>query len=199
MNTELPVVSELIPIEQYNLALEEEFIQAGQVLLEIGRKAFLGLGELVAWKMARECAEDEASRSALIARYANAWGVSRANLVKAVVIVTKFPEVERAEDLPPTVTYEVLSGSASAAEAEAGMRTAIGNGWGAADVREAKLLKARGLTPEGEWQRPQLFCRDNVIWLRDAAGAEVWLAQLNPELSEIVQRGIALLRYRARV
>ena len=78
MNTELPVVSELIPIEQYNLALEEEFIQAGQVLLEIGRKAFLGLGELVAWKMARECAEDEASRSALIARYANAWGVSRA-------------------------------------------------------------------------------------------------------------------------
>ena len=196
---ELSVVTELIPIEQFNLALEDDFIQAGQLLVDVGRKAFIGLGELVAWKMCRERAEDEDSQSAIIARYASAWGVSRSNLVKSVVNVTRFPEVARAEDLPPTVTYEVLSGSGTPEEAETGMQTAIEQGWGSGAVREAKLLKAKGLTPEGEWRRPHLFHRDGVIWMRDEHGEEVWLAKFNPEITELVQSGVALLRYRARV
>lgn len=194
--SDLSTVRELLP-DGYDLAREEDFIQAGQVLVEIGRKAFLALGELLAWKIARERAEDEPSRTRIVARYASAWGVSRSNLIKALVLCERFPDVDPPADASPTLAYEIVSGSETAEEAEAGMERATSEGWGAQDVREAKMLRAKGLS-EG-WERPYLFCRDGFIWARNGTGDEVWIAYLNPQLTVAAQAGVALLRYRSRV
>lgn len=191
--TDLATVQTLLP-DGIDLYSEDGFVQAGQLLVDIGRQAFIGLGELLAWKVEREQVRDRAGRDAIVARYAAAWGVSRSNLHKALVNVARFPEIARPEDQTPTATYEVLSGSDSAEEAEAGMQALCEQGWGVKEVREAKALKRQGLTQA--WELPYLFFRDNAIWARASDGHEVRVMTRVADDDPLVELGVGLVRYR---
>ena len=193
---ELPNVRDLLPIERFNLETEEGFVQAGQVLIEIGRKAFIALGELLAWKVHREGATDPEGLTAVIQRYAAAWGTSRSSLMKAYVNVARFEEIERPQDTTPTQTYEILSGAEDPQDAEAGFDTMLSEGWGVREIREAKMLRSLGLT-EG-WEVPYLFYRDGMLWGR-MGGREFWVAYMNPRRRKLVQAAVAVFRRRCGV
>lgn len=190
----LATVWALLP-DGIDLDTEEGFVQAGQMLVDIGRQVFIGLGELLAWKIDREQARDMASQEMLLTRYAAAWGVRRSSLIKALVNVTKFPEVPRPEDQVPTATYEVLSGSDTPEEAEAGLQALCENGWTVRHVREAKALKRQGLTV---WRIPRLFYRDEALWTVDEAGHSVVVLMRPPQTrgNTDVDAAVQLVRYR---
>ena len=196
--TSLGAVAELLPdLGKYRLDVEDQFVQAGQELVTIGRKSFIALGELLSWKIQMEHAFDSTSATAILARYSAAWGVSRSNLTKAVVLVSKHPEVAKPADMPQTTAYEIVAGSDTPEAAEAGFSKAVEDGWGVDAVREAKMLMSKGLTEN--WERPHLHHKDGKVWARSADGTEVWVAEFNPDLDRLTQGGIALLRYRAHV
>jgi hypothetical protein len=195
MTEALATVRSLLP-DGVDLHSEDGFVQAGQLLVDIGRQAFIGLGELLAWKIEREQAQDRAGREQIIARYAAAWGVSRSNLTKALVNVQRFPDVARPQDHTPTLSYEILSGSDSAEEAEAGFDAATANGWGVRQAREAKALKRQGHTEL--WQLPHLFWRDGAIWARGDEGREVLVMAAVPSVEDdtLIGAAVGLIRYR---
>lgn len=180
----------------YDLTREEEFVQAGVHLVQLGRTCLLALGELLAWKLAREHADTDAARSELLRRYAGAWGVSLSSLVKAYVSVSRFPGLTRPEDANSTTVYEVLSGAADEADAEAGFDAVAQQGLTAAGVREVKALRALGLI--AGWTLPHLFTRDGWVWAR-SDGRQVRVAKLAADTDPLARAGLQLLRMRGRV
>lgn len=189
---------ELLP-EGVDLTNEDEFIQAGVLLVDQINVARIALGELLEWKMWREHATDDESRDVIFARYAHAWGTSRTSLVKAWVLATKFPEVPRPEDVASTTAYEVLSGSATEQEAQAGMQAVAEYGLGVEKVREAKQLQARGLNKPGEWTVPYLFYRDGDIWARSSDGDEIRVWRADNRDNETAQKAHEVSRRRLHV
>ena len=191
---ELGTVQDLAP--GYDLTLEEEFVQAGIDLVDLGRRAFIALGELIAWKIAREQADTHDSRSAIINRYAAAWGVSRSNLVKSVVSVARFPDVEAPPDIPNTTRYEVVSGAVDERDAEAGMDAVTSNGYNAHEVREIKALRADGVLSSGDWNLPQLECTDDGMIVAKRGGSECIVASRVKEGGELAEIAWALIQRR---
>jgi hypothetical protein len=156
-----------------DLTNEDEFVQAGALLVAHIRTCTIALGELLEWKMRQEMAVTDDSRDKIFGRYAKAWGTSHTSLVRAWVLATKHPEIERPEDIGPTAQYEVLSGSNTPEEAEAGFDAASRFDMGVEKIREAKLLQKLGLNAPDEWDVPYLFYRDGDIWARASDGYEV--------------------------
>lgn len=179
-----------------DLTNEEEFIQAGILLVSIRNQAVIALGELLAWKMARENAGSDESRDAIFARYAHEWGTSRTSLVRAWVLAVKFPDVERPEDVNWTTAYEVLSGAKTAAEAEAGFEAVTSQGLGVEKVREAKLLQAEGLADGDQWSVPFMFFRGRDIWARSSDGHEVKVWESTEDESDLARAARAISRRR---
>lgn len=193
--TQYDNLSQVLPAG-YDLTREDEFIQAGVHLVQLGRTCLLALGELLAWKLEREGADTDAARSELFRRYAGAWGVSLSSLVKAYVSVARFPELPRPEDANNTTVYEVLSGASDEADAEAGFDAVTQQGLTAAGVREVKALRALGLIHG--WTLPYLFARDGWVWARDGQ-RQVRVAKLEAEADPLARAGLQLLRMRGRV
>ena len=179
-----------------NLANEDEFIQAGVDLVTLGRNVVLALGELLLWKLRAERITDVESRTALLNRYAGLWGVSAASLQKAYVNVTRFPELPRPEDANSTLTYEILSGARDEVDAEIGFITAIALGYGAAQIREAKFLREH-MGMDG-WELPTLAYDAGQFTVKREGVESPILVRSNQD-NDLVQQGLALLLYRARV
>lgn len=166
---------EILP-KGVNLENEDEFVQAGALLVEHIRTCTIALGELLDWKMRKEMAVTDDSRDRIFGRYAQAWGTSHTSLVRAWVLVNKHRDVDRPQDLGPTAQYEVLSGSDTPDVAEAGFNTVTQEGYGVEKIREAKMLQAAGLSDPNDWEVPYLFIRGDDIWARTSDGdtVRVW-------------------------
>ena len=159
--------------EGINLASEEDFVQAGILLISQIKLNWIAIGELLEWKMRMERAMNDESRDAIFNRYAREWGTSHTSLVRAWVSATKFPEINRPEDVSHTTAYEVVSGSETPEQAEAGFQTVAQDGMGVQQVREAKALQRMGLNSPLDWHVPFLFYRGDDIWGRTHDGYEV--------------------------
>lgn len=187
-------------VGKYDLDNWEEFIQAGRELIELGRAAFLGLGEIVSYRAEISGAkEDYGKLEQFYHDCAVEWGVSRSSVIKAHVVADKFHEVERPRDVSPTLVYEILSGAKDEEDAEAGFDKALEEGWGVQDVRIAKSLRKAGLT--NGWEVPYLyFGDDGAIWAKDSQGNRVKVMRRvrdgNDELAEL---GLVTLRRRANI
>jgi hypothetical protein len=77
----------------------------------------------------------------------------------------RWPALARPEDAPPTLTYEILSGCASEAEAERVLDLALASGWTVSDVREIKALVAAGAL--ADWQRVRLTSNGRTVYVTD--------------------------------
>jgi hypothetical protein len=157
----------------FDLTNEDEFVQAGALLVDHIRVCTIALGELLAWKLRREMAVTDSSRDQIFGRYAKAWGTSHTSLVRAWVLATKHSSVPRPEDIGPTAQYEILSGSETPEEAEAGFEMATRANMGVEKIREAKMLQSLGLSKREDWEVPYLYFRDGYIWARASNGDRV--------------------------
>lgn len=184
----------------YDLSREDEFVQAGVELVDHAKRAYIGLGELISFKFDMEdVGEDVARANEIYQRYAAAWGVSRSTLVKARVLADKFNEVERPLDASQTLLYEILAGSETPEEAEAGFDMALAEGWGVTEVRLAKALRAEGLVDD--WECPALYYHDDGVWIerRDGTRAKVMRRSDNGAEPGMVDLGVFVLRWIARI
>lgn len=184
--------------EGMDLTNEDEFVQAGAMLVDQISACMIGLGEMLEWKLSRERAFDDEGRDRIFSRYAHAWGTSRTTLMKAWVLASKYPDVERPEDVAHTTAYEVLSGSDTPEEAEAGMQAVVQQGLGTEKVREAKALQRDGHNEKGDWSVPFLFYRDGDIWARASDGGEVRVWKAVNEGDKFADAARALSRRRMR-
>ena len=193
----LDTVYALLP-EGMDLTREDDFVQAGALLVEQINACTLALGELLAWKLVQEHAGNDASRDRVFARYAHAWGTSRTTLIKAWVLATRFPEVPRPEDVDRTTAYEVLAGSETPEQAEAGMQAVAALGLSAEKVREAKLLHKEGLSAPTDWQVPYFFRRGDDVWARQD-GEEVLVWKASNQDRELARRAQLVARRRLHI
>ena len=197
---QLEMAREVLP-EGFDLTIEEDFIQAGALIVENIRFYTVALGELLAWKMYQEEAKTDSDREKIFARYAYEWDVSRSTLVKAWVRVAKFPDLDipEAGALNNTKLYEIISGSDTVDEAEAGIRAAIANDMSTEKIREAKHLQREGLNEPGEWSVPYLFMRDGDIWGRCSDGDEVLVMRAENRDDPLAQRSLKVIRRRLHI
>jgi len=196
----LEMARQVLP-EGFDLTIEEDFIQAGALIVENIRFYTVALGELLAWKMYHEGAVSDSDRERVFARYAHEWDVSRSTLVKAWVRVAKFPDLDipEAGALNNTKLYEIISGSDTVEEAEAGIRAALANDLSTQKIREAKQLQREGLNEHGEWSVPYLFLRDGDIWGRSSDGHEVLVMRAENRDDPLARRAHAVIRRRLHV
>lgn len=184
-----------IPEDGDNLS-EDEFIQRGVDLVQFARTSFRLLGELIDWKFRREGADTDATKREIVLRYAPEWGVSTSTIWKAWVLACRWPSLPRPEDAPPTLTYEILSGCATEAEAERVLDLALAEGWRVSEAREIKALVAKGALDN--WQRVRLTSNGRTVYATDGE-RQVPVATLLDNGDGLAQAGAALLRMRARV
>lgn len=184
----------------YNLHSEEEFLQAGSDLIALGRTCLLSLGNLLQWKLSVEGITDRAGRDKILGRYASAWGVGHSTLYKALINVAKHPEIERPQDVSSTLTYEVLAGSETAADAEAGFEAATSNGWNVKQVREVKFIRALSDDKADKtWMLPALFLDDGCIWARNGKKLVKIATLEDVRGDDLTRAGINLIRYRCGI
>lgn len=189
---------EMLP-DGIDLTNEDEFIQAGAMLVDHINGCMLAIGELLEWKLYHEGARDDLSRDRIFARYAHAWGTSRVTLIRAWILATKHPDVARPADVSSTAAYEVLSGSETEEEAEAGMQAVAEQGLSAEKVREAKMLQRAGLNEPRDWTVPYLFYKDGDIWARDSTGDEIMVWKAKNKKDNLARRAQVVSRRRLHV
>lgn len=202
----LDTVRSLMPdgveLDEIDLSNEDEFVQIGAILVAHINLAWIAIGELLDWKMRMERAESDVSRDVVFKRYANAWNTSHTSLVRAWVLATKFPQVDRPEDIPHTTAYEILAHSDTEEDARLGFGAVTENDLRVADVREAAALQRDGYQERGDWTLPTLYYKGDEIWGRTSNGYEVmvWtpVRYDDPQLREVAERVKALAKRRMR-
>lgn len=142
---------------------DQEFAERGAALVEVLRDTLTALGLLLDHFMRQKRIED---RMAFMQHWAREWGTSRPTLERALVIATKFPDVERPKDLPESTLYTILANSPDAEAAELGIQQALRERYTADDTRKARELQNQGFQPEGDWSIPQLYATGNEVYAK---------------------------------